>query len=96
MEVTQTTSKLIAELRETKPKRIGSNRKPYFRLHYQKNPQKYLASKQKHRAKKQALKPQKPRSLFQLHKQNLLLKLLVNYHSFVPVAPKLKHPTLKD
>jgi len=79
-----------------KVKKQTDPRQPYFRLYYTQNKPKYLLSKQKHRQKLQSLKPQKPLSLFQQLKQTQLLKLLVNHRSFVPVPPKLKHPTTKN
>jgi len=57
----------------------------------------YIVTKNKEkRAFLKANKPVKPLSLFQQTKQNLLLKLLVNPHSFVPVPLKLKHPIIKN
>jgi hypothetical protein len=96
METSQISSKLIAEIREIKPKKQTNPRQPYFRLYYSKNKPKYLLSKQRYRAKLKANKPQKPLSSFQQIKLKQLLKLLVNYHSFVPVAPKLKNPVIKN
>jgi hypothetical protein len=68
----------------------------YFTSYYLKNKQKYLLSQQKYRAKLKANKPIKALSHFQKTKQNLLLKLLVNNRSFVPVPTKLKHPVIKN
>ena len=64
--------------------------------YYTKNKAKFLLAKQRYRLKLKSQKPQKPLSKFQQTKQNQLLKLLVNHRSFVPVAPKLKHPTTKN
>ena len=64
--------------------------------YYAQNKQKYLIAQQKYRVKLQANKPPKPLSQFQQIKTNLLLKLLVNHRSFVPVPQKLKHPIIKN
>src|SRR5437868_4721013 len=79
------------EVKATKPPR-----KEYFRLYYSKNKPKYLPSKQEYRQDLNANKPPNPLSFFQLLQLHQLLKLLVNHCSFVPVAPKLKHPTIKN
>jgi hypothetical protein len=64
--------------------------------YYAQNKQKYLVAQQKYRAKLQANKPKKQLSNFQQTKTSLLLKLLVNHRSFVPVPQKLKHPIIKN
>jgi hypothetical protein len=74
----------------------SKHKENYFTSYYLKNKQKYLLSQQKYRAKLKANKPKKQPSLFQQTKQNLLLKLLVNPRSFVPVPTKLKHPVIKN
>ena len=96
METSQISSKVIAEIRETKPKRGNPPRKEYFRLYNQKRLPYLLAYQQQYRLKLKANKPPKSLSTFQLLKLKQLLKLLVNHRSFVPVAPKLKHPTIKN
>ena len=68
----------------------------YFASYYTKNKQKYLLAQKRYRAKLKADKPINPPSEFQQKKQNLLLKLLVNHRSFVPVPQKLKHPIIKN
>jgi len=74
----------------------SKHKESYFASYYQKNKPKYFLSQQKYRAKLQANKPPKSLSNFQKNKQNQLLKLLINPHSFVPVPPKLKHPIIKN
>jgi len=97
MEILRVTSKELSSYTDAKRKsKHGKHREGYYSLYYQKNKQKYLISQQKYRSKLKSNKPPKPLSTFQQIKQNQLLKLLVNHRSFVPVAPKLKHPTLKD
>jgi hypothetical protein len=64
--------------------------------YYTKNKEKFLLAQRKYRAKIKANKPPKSLSEFQQKKQNLLLKLLVNNRSFVPVPSKLKHPVIKN
>ena len=64
--------------------------------YYAKNKQKYLLAQKKHRLKLKANKLPKTPSIFQKTKTNLLLKLLVNHRSFVPVPQKLKHPVIKN
>jgi len=81
---------------ELKPKIKGTPRKEYFRLYNQKRLPYLLIYQQNHRQKLKLLKPKKPLSFFQLLKLRQLLKLLVNHRSFVPVAPKLKHPVIKN
>jgi hypothetical protein len=57
----------------------------------------YIVTKNKERRIfLKANKSPKPLSFFQQTKQNLLLKLLVNNRSFVPVPTKLKHPVIKN
>jgi hypothetical protein len=74
----------------------SKHKEGYFSLYYQKNKQKYLLANQKYRSKKQPLKPFKSLSQFQQKKTHQLLRILVNYRSFVPVPPKLKHPIIKN
>jgi hypothetical protein len=85
-----------AELIATHFKNKSKHKESYYTSYYQKNKQKYLLANQKYRTKLQANQPLKPSSNFQKNKQNLLLKLLVNYRSFVPVPTKLKHPIIKN
>ena len=92
MELWQATSKDLISYAVSKKPKHGKHRKDY----YQKNKQKYLSAQQKYRAKLKANKPKKPLSSFQQLKLKQLLKLLVNHRSFVPVAPKLKHPVIKN
>ena len=68
----------------------------YYVQYYAKNKSKYLLAQQKYRLKLKANKPVKTLSEFQQTKTNLLLKLLVNQKSFVPVPTKLKHPIIKN
>ena len=89
-EVELTTTHLLYS--EKKSKHRGG----YFASYYTKNKQKYLLAQKRYRAKLKADKPPKPLSEFQQKKQNLLLKLLVNNRSFVPVPTKLKHPIIKN
>ena len=96
MEVSQISSKELISYAVERAKKSNPPRKEYFRLYYTKNKQKYLLSKQNHRLKLKLLKPPKPLSFFQQLKLKQLLKLLVNHRSFVPVAPKLKHPVIKN
>ena len=96
MEILQISSKELISYAVERAKKSNPPRKEYFRLYYTKNKQKYLLSKQNHRQKLKSLKPPKPLSLFQKLKLHQLLKLLVNHCSFVPVAPKLKHPVIKN
>ena len=77
-------------------KKKSKHKEGYFTSYYTKNKQKYLLAQKRYRAKLKANKPKKTLSEFQLKKQNLLLKLLVNNRSFVPVPPKLKHPVIKN
>jgi hypothetical protein len=74
----------------------SKHKEGYFVSYYTKNKQKYLLAQKRYRAKLKANKPVKSLSEFQQNKQNLLLKLLVNHRSFVPVPPKLKHPIIKN
>jgi hypothetical protein len=100
MEFTQitSTSNPVAEIGETKPKRSGNNRKPYFRLYYQKNQPKYLQSNRKYRQKLKLLKPQTPRSAFSLLREKNFLRCLNKHHIIVPILRllKIKHPTIKN
>ena len=75
-----------------KKSRHGKHKPDY----YTKNKQKYLLAQKRYRAKLKSNQPPKPLSEFQQKKQNLLLKLLVNHRSFVPVPQKLKHPVIKN
>jgi len=77
-------------------KKKSKHRKGYFASYYTKNKQKYLLAQNKYRTKLKANKPPKSLSEFQQTKTNLLLKLLVNHRSFVPVPQKLKHPIIKN
>jgi len=74
----------------------SKHKEGYFASYYQKNKQKYLLAQKKYRAKLKADKPAKTTPHFQQKKTNLLLKLLVNNRSFVPVPSKLKHPLIKN
>jgi len=74
----------------------SKHKEGYYTSYYQKNKQKYLFAQQKYRLKLQAKQPPKTLSEFQQTKQKQLLKLLVNYRSFVPVPQKLKHPVIKN
>jgi len=85
-----TTSHLLSLNKKSKHK------EGYFASYYQKNKQKYLLAQRRYRVKLKADKPPKPLSEFQQTKTNLLLKLLVNNRSFVPVPQKLKHPVIKN
>jgi len=89
-EVELTTTHLLSLKKKSK------HRGGYFTSYYAKNREKFLLAQRKYRAKLKANKPPKPSSNFQQTKQNLLLKLLVNNHSFVPVPTKLKHPIIKN
>jgi hypothetical protein len=77
-------------------KKRNKHKEGYFASYYTKNKQKYLLAQKRYRAKLKANKPPKPLSSFQQTKTNLLLKLLVNHRSFVPVPQKLKHPIIKN
>jgi hypothetical protein len=77
-------------------KKKSKHKEGYFVSYYTKNKQKYLLAQKRYRAKLKADKPTKVFSEFQQKKQNLLLKLLVNNRSFVPVPTKLKHPVIKN
>ena len=93
MEVTQISSKeLISYTDKQKKSKHGKHKEDY----YTKNKQKYLLAQQKYRLKLKSNQPPKSPSFFQQTKQNLLLKLLVNNRSFVPVPTKLKHPIIKN
>jgi len=96
MEVSQTTSKELVSYTDAKrkPTKHGKHREGYFVSEKWKQ---YNCLKQaEYRANKKANKPKKIPSIFQQTKTNLLLKLLVNNRSFVPVAPKLKNPVIKN
>lgn len=94
MEVAQISSKELISYTDTKrkPTKHGKHKPDY----YAKNREKFLLAQKRYRAKLKADKPVKPLSHFQQNKQNLLLKLLVNNRSFVPVPQKLKHPVIKN
>jgi len=77
-------------------KKKSKHRGGYFTSYYTKNKEKYLLAQKKYRSKLKVNKPPKPLSEFQQTKTNLLLKLLVNHRSFVPVPTKLKHPIIKN
>jgi len=89
-EVELTTTHLLYSEKKSK------HREGYFAYYYAKNKQKFLLAQKKYRLKLKTDKPPKPLSEFQQKKQNLLLKLLVNNRSFVPVPTKLKHPIIKN
>jgi len=80
----------------------GTNRVPYkkskkYWRQYNKKRLVYIVAKNKER--REFLKTNNPVKLpsqFQQTKTNLLLKLLVNHRSFVPVPSKLKHPIIKN
>jgi hypothetical protein len=94
MEVLRISSKELISYTDNKrkPTKHGKHKLDY----YAKNKQKYLLAQQKYRLKLQAKQPPKTLSEFQQTKQKQLLKLLVNYRSFVPVPQKLKHPIIKN
>jgi len=94
MEVLQISSKELVSYTDTKRK--TNNHGKHKGDYYTKNKQKYLLAQKRYRAKLKANKPPKSLSEFQQNKQNLLLKLLVNPRSFVPVPQKLKHPIIKN
>lgn len=97
MEVLQISSKeLISYAEEQNKSKQNKHREDYFTSYYAQNKQKYLLANQKYRAKLKSNQPPKPPSSFQQNKTNLLLKLLVNNRSFVPVPQKLKHPIIKN
>ena len=96
MEILQISSKELISYAVKGAKKSNPPRKEYFRLYYTKNKQKYLSAQQNRRQKLKSLKPKKSLSFFQQLKLKQLLKLLVNHCSFVPVAPKLKHPVIKN
>jgi len=70
--------------------------KEYWKQYNQKRLAYLVAKNRERRILLKADKPPKPLSEFQQNKQNLLLKLLVNNRSFVPVPQKLKHPIIKN
>jgi len=92
MEVLQISSKeLISYTDKQKKSKHGKHKEGYFTSEKWRE---YNRQKQiQYRFKKRTLKPL---SSFQQKKQNLLLKLLVNNRSFVPVPTKLKHPIIKN
>jgi len=92
MEVLQISSKeLISYTDKQKKSKHGKHKEGYFTSEKWKE---YNRQKQvQYRSKKRTLKNL---STFQQKKQHLLLKLLVNNRSFVPVPQKLKHPIIKN
>jgi hypothetical protein len=74
----------------------SKHKEGYFTSYYAKNKEKFLSAQKRYRAKLKTNKPKKNPSVFQQKKTNLLLKLLVNNRSFVPVPQKLKHPIIKN
>jgi len=64
--------------------------------YYTKNKEKFLLAQKKYRLKLKFNQPPKLPSQFQQTKTKLLLKLLVNHRSFVPVPTKLKHPVIRN
>jgi hypothetical protein len=77
-------------------KKKSKHKEGYFAFYYQKNKEKQLLAQKRYRAKLKANQPPKPLSNFQQTKTQLLLKLLINHRSFVPVPTKLKHPVIKN
>ena len=92
MEVLQISSKELTSYTDKQNKsKHGKHKEGYFTSEKWRE---YNRQKQiQYRFKKRTLKPL---SSFQQKKQNLLLKLLVNNRSFVPVPTKLKHPIIKN
>ena len=70
--------------------------KEYWRQYNQKRLAYIVAKNRERRIFLKSNKPLKSPSSFQQKKQNLLLKLLINPRSFVPVPQKLKHPLIKN
>ena len=70
--------------------------KEYWRQYNQKRLAYIVAKNKERRTFLKSNQPPKTPSSFQQKKQNLLLKLLVNNRSFVPVPTKLKHPVIKN
>jgi hypothetical protein len=70
--------------------------KEYWKQYNQKRLAYIVAKNKERRILLKANKTPKLLSFFQQTKQNLLLKLLVNNRSFVPVPTKLKHPVIKN
>jgi len=70
--------------------------KEYWKQYNQKRLAYIVAKNKERRIFLKAQTPPKPLSEFQQTKTNLLLKLLVNNRSFVPVPSKLKHPLIKN
>ena len=91
MEVLQISSKELISYTDTKRKS-----KTYWKTYNQKRLDYIVEKNKENRLKKRLLKPKKQISSFQQTKTNLLLKLLVNHRSFVPVPQKLKHPIIKN
>jgi hypothetical protein len=92
METLQISSKRLISYTEIKEKsKHGKHREGYFTSEKWRE---YNRNKQaQYRSKKRTSKFP---STFQKTKQSLLLKLLVNNRSFVPVPTKLKHPVIKN
>ena len=70
--------------------------KEYWKQYNQKRLAYIVAKNRERRILLKTNKSPKISSFFQQTKQNLLLKLLVNNRSFVPVPTKLKHPIIKN
>ena len=70
--------------------------KQYWKQYNQKRLAYIVAKNRERRIILKINKPVKSQSLFQKTKTQLLLKLLVNHRSFVPVPTKLKHPIIKN
>ena len=70
--------------------------KQYWKQYNQKRLAYIVAKNRERRILLKINKPVKSQSLFQKTKTQLLLKLLVNPRSFVPVPTKLKHPIIKN
>jgi len=70
--------------------------KEYWKQYNKKRLDYLVAKNQERRERLKANQPPKLLSEFQQTKQKQLLKLLVNYRSFVPVPQKLKHPVIKN
>ena len=70
--------------------------KEYWKQYNQKRLAYIVAKNRERRTFLKSNQPPKSPSFFQQTKQNLLLKLLVNNRSFVPVPTKLKHPIIKN
>jgi hypothetical protein len=82
----------------TQKKKKDRHKRGYFNLYYQKNKQKYSLANQKYRLKKQANKPIKSASFFQINREKNFLTCLNKHHVIVPVPRflKIKHPIIKN